>query len=55
MANICLEGLRKITIKSQDNQPPDGDPPNIKNNGQTKLGSVTIVLVEVPGNTEFIY
>jgi hypothetical protein len=29
--------------KSQDNQSPDRDPPNIKNNGHTKLSSVTIV------------
>ena len=43
VASICLEGLRKTTIKSQDNQAPDRDPPNIKNNGHTTLGSVTIV------------
>jgi len=43
VADICLERLRKITIKSQDNQSPDRDPPNIKNKGHTKLGSVTIV------------
>jgi hypothetical protein len=42
-ASICLEGLRKTTIKSQYNQSPDRDPPNIKNNGHTTLGSVMIV------------
>jgi hypothetical protein len=42
-ASICLEVLRKTTIKYQDNQSPDRDPPNIKNNGHTTLGSVTTV------------
>ena len=42
-ASICHEGLKKTTIKSQDNQSPDRDPLNIKNNRHTTLGSVTIV------------
>ena len=43
VASICLECLRKTTIKSQDSQAPGRDPPNIKNNGHNTLGCVTIV------------